>query len=275
MMRYFRLLGVFLKGSFQSETAYRFNFSANMFRTLLNLGGSIGGLAIVFNNTSSINGWGYNELAALLGVYLLVLGLKDLVIGPGLEALSGLSGDLWTGQFDYVLLKPVQTQFYISFRKWSIWSVVDIAFAVVILAVSVSGTFRSVTVSAPNASDFSQPGRVLLFITALLISLVLVYSVLLILASAAFRYLGTPLMWIFDSLIQTGRYPVGIYPGALRIVLTWLIPVGFMITVPAQALSGTSNMTVLAGGACLAAALFCLSAVFFRSGIRKYSSASS
>lgn len=257
-MRYIRLLGIFIKASFQSETSYRFNFTANLLKTVLNIVGSIGGLAVVFYNSGAINGWGYGELAALLGVYLLVQGLKDLVIGPGLESLSGLSGELWTGQFDYTLLKPVPTQFYISFRKWSLWSLIDIAFAAVIIIVSAG-----------------QGGNILLFIAALLVSLLLVYSVLLMLASAAFWYLGTPLMWIFDSLIQTGRYPVGIYPGFLRIVLTWVIPVGFIITVPAQALSVSLGIPALAGGAGLAVFMFLLAAIFFRSSLKKYSSASS
>ena len=35
-----------------------------------------------------------------------------------------------------------------------------------------------------------------------------------------------------------GRYPVGLYPGWLRLVMTWIVPVGVMTTVPAQALTG-------------------------------------
>lgn len=275
-MRYIHLIGVFIKASFQSEASYRFNFSANLLKTLLNIGGSIGGLAVVFYNSGSVNGWGRNELAALLGVYLLILGFKDLVIGPGLESLSGLSGELWTGQFDYTLLKPVPAQFYISFRKWSLWSLIDIAFAAVIIFISVSGLYLPEAGLALKPGAYpGQSGGIAEFIAALLISLVLVYSILLILASAAFWYLGTPLMWIFDSLIQTGRYPIGIYPGFLRAVLTWLIPVGFIITVPSQALTGTLSISALAGGACLTALMFLLAAVFFRYSLKKYSSASS
>jgi ABC-2 type transport system permease protein len=260
------LLVVFIKGSFQGETAFRFNFAANLLKTVLNLAGSIGGLAVVFYNKESLNGWGYREVTALLGVYLLILGLKDLVIGPGLESLSGLSGDLWTGLFDYTLLKPIPVQFHVSFRKWSLWSLIDIIIAVFILLASASGK---------SGFEAMNSGMLFLFPVSLLISLVLIYSVLLILASAAFWYLGTPLMWVFDSLIQTGRFPVGIYPGFLRILLTWLIPVGFIITVPAQVLSGMADVTLLAGGALLAVVLFSSATALFRLSLRKYASASS
>jgi ABC-2 type transport system permease protein len=163
-----------------------------------------------------------------------------------------------------------------QFQEVVLWSLIDIAFAILIIVVSASGVFPAETSLAPmHAAYLGQTGGFLIFIAALLVSLLLVYSVLLILASAAFWYLGTPLMWIFDSLIQTGRYPVGIYPGFLRIVLTWVIPVGFIITVPAQALSGSPGIPALAGGAGLAVFMLSLSAVFFRSSLKKYSSASS
>ena len=266
-MKPIHLIGVFIKGSFQRETAFRFNFGINLLHTLLDIAGSFGGLYVVFQNRDSLNGWEYREVMALLGVYLLVLGLKELVIGPGLESLSGLSGDLWTGSLDFTLLKPLPEQFHISFRKWHLWSIVDIAAAAVLILSSLTGGDRGMA--------GMKTGSPVLFMLALVISLVLIYSILLLLASAAFWYLGTPLMWIFDSLIQTGRFPVGIYPGFFRILLTWVIPVGFVITIPAQALTGTLEPVVLAGGAALAAGLFFIARAFFRLSVRKYSSASS
>lgn len=266
-MKPFHLIGVFIKGSFQRETAFRFNFGINFLHTLLNIAGSLGGLYVVFQNGDSLNGWEYRETMALLGVYLLVLGLKELVIGPGLESLSGLSGELWTGSFDFTLLKPLPEQFHISFRKWHLWSIVDIVAAIILIFSSLSGGNTNII--------NMKTGSPVLFILALVISLVLIYSILLLLASAAFWYLGTPLMWIFDSLIQAGRFPVGIYPGFFRILLTWVIPVGFVITIPAQALTGTLEPVVLAGGAALAAGLFFIARAFFRLSVRKYSSASS
>ncbi len=268
-MRYMHLIRVFIIGSIQGETAYRFNFATNLLNTVLSLAGSIGGLAVVFNKNETLNGWGIREVTALLGVYLLILGLKDIVIGPGLESLSGLSGELWTGLFDYTLLKPLPIQFYVSFRKWSIWSVINILIAVVIIAISRFGDFGMQAATAHTSGSF------LLFLFTILISLVLIYSILLILASAAFWYLGTPLMLIFDGLIQTGRFPVGTYPKFFRIMLTWVIPVGFIITLPAQVFLGEANTALVLGGAALAVFMLLLSSVLFKMSLRKYASASS
>ena len=43
--------------------------------------------------------------------------------------------------------------------------------------------------------------------------------------------------------LETGRFPVDIYPGWLRGGLTYIIPVVFIITVPAQALDAASAST--------------------------------
>jgi len=53
--------------------------------------------------------------------------------------------------------------------------------------------------------------------------------------------------WVFDGIFQMVRYPVGLYPGWLRLVLTWVVPVGVMTTVPAQALTGDLLSGVLIG----------------------------
>ena len=71
------------------------------------------------------------------------------------------------------------------------------------------------------------------------------------------------------------RYPVGLYPGWLRLVLTWVVPVGVMTTVPAQALTGSLSPGALLGACALALALLVGASALFRTGLRRYASASS
>jgi ABC-2 type transport system permease protein len=71
------------------------------------------------------------------------------------------------------------------------------------------------------------------------------------------------------------RYPVGLYPGWLRLVLTWVIPVGIMTTVPAQALTGALSPGLLIGSVALAVGFLVAASVLFRTGLRRYASASS
>ena len=83
----------------------------------------------------------------------------------------------------------------------------------------------------------------------------ILYALLLALAAMVLwqpRFLFT---WLFNAMFQMARYPVGLYPGWLRLVLTWIVPVGLMTTVPAQALSGMLSAWMLAASLILAALL--------------------
>jgi ABC-2 type transport system permease protein len=81
-------------------------------------------------------------------------------------------------------------------------------------------------------------------------------------------------MQIFWSMYQAGRWPVGIYPRWLGVVLTVLVPVAIAVTVPAEALAGrlTPGALLLAGAVALAT--LAVSRWFWKRGLRHYSGAS-
>jgi len=81
--------------------------------------------------------------------------------------------------------------------------------------------------------------------------------------------------WVFDGLFQLARYPMGMYPGWLQLILTWIIPVGLITTVPAQALTGAATWASLAASLAAAAILVAAASLLFRVGLRRYASASS
>jgi ABC-2 type transport system permease protein len=73
---------------------------------------------VIFGQVQHVNGWDFSATLALLGVYLTVLALRGLFIGPGLEALAGMDGEIWSGKFDFTVLRPLNIQFLVSLRKW-------------------------------------------------------------------------------------------------------------------------------------------------------------
>jgi ABC-2 type transport system permease protein len=79
---------------------------------------------------------------------------------------------------------------------------------------------------------------------------------------------------LFDGVFQTGRWPIGIYPGWLRYSVTFLVPVAFAVTVPAQAVTSRLEWQTLVLAAVFAAALFAFTRWFWRFGLRRYSGAS-
>ena len=87
----------------------------------------------------------------------------------------------------------------------------------------------------------------------------------MILATSAFWLVRVEnILVIFQSMYEAGRWPVSIYPGWLRFALTFVVPVAFAVTVPAQALAGKAHAEDLAGAWALAAGLFILARLFWR-----------
>ncbi|MBN2387982.1 MAG: ABC-2 family transporter protein [Anaerolineales bacterium] len=263
-MRTFRLIGQFMRASFQEEAASRTNFFVNLLHSILNLGTGVLGVVVLFGQIDEVQGWNLASTLALLGVYLIVSALRGLFIGPGLDALAGMDGKIWSGTFDFTILRPLNTQFLVSVHKWRLFAILDLGLGLGVLGAAVARL--GVSLSA---------GQVVAFLLALFAGVLTLYAILLAFAALVFWSPGVLFTWVFDAFFQMARYPVGMYPGWLRLVLTWVIPVGIITTVPAQALSGSLTPGMLFGGLGLAALLVVGASLLFRRGLRRYASASS
>ena len=262
-MRYIRLVIRFVAVAFQNALAYRVNFWISLLHSLLNLGTGVLGVMVLFSQVETVRGWDRPSTLALLGVYLVLGALHKLFIGPSLESLAGLDGEIWTGNFDFTLLRPVDVQFLVSVRYWRPLALIDLALGLGVLAAATAQLRASWTLA-----------HVAAFAVALAVALVILYAITLAFAAMVF---WTPFLftWLFNTLFQMARYPVGLYPGWLRLALTWIVPVGVMTTVPAQALSGRVSTGTLIGSVALALALLLGASALFRFGLRRYASASS
>ncbi len=260
-MGYLRLLWLFFRLGLLSELEYRANFFTQMLQALLGLATALGGLAVVFTHTETLAGWSPSELIALLGVYFLVGGMINTVIQPSMERFME---DIRQGTLDFTLTKPEDAQFLVSIQQIRIWRMIDVLLGIGLLIVALARLEASVGVR-----------QALSFATALLAGGVIVYSFWLILATCAFWFVRVEnILVIFQSMYQAGRWPIGIYPPWLRTILTFIVPVAFATSVPAEALAGRLTPTTLLGAVALAAALLIASRRFWRIGIRHYSGAS-
>jgi ABC-2 type transport system permease protein len=261
---YLKLVRAFAGASAQNELAYQANFWISLLHSLLNLATGVLGLMVLFSQVEAINGWNFASTLALLGTYLTIGALRGLFLGPSLEALAGMDGEVWTGQLDFTLLRPADIQFLASFRHWRPLALLDLALGVGVLGLALSRLAPTLT-----------PAHLLTFGLTLIVAVTILYSILLAFAGLVFWSPGFLFTWIFEALFQLARYPVGLYPGWLRLALTWIVPVGLMTTVPAQALTGSLAPWVLPGSISLALLLLLGASILFRAGLRRYASASS
>ncbi|MFN2292454.1 MAG: ABC transporter permease [Anaerolineae bacterium] len=259
-----RLVGQFARASAQNELAYRANFWISLLHSLLGLLTGVLGLVVVFGQVEDIRGWDLPSTLVLLGVYQILAALRGLFIGPSLEALAGMDGEIWTGNFDFTLLRPVDAQFLVSVRHWRPFALIDLVLGLGILATAIYKLAAALT--------FLRLGTFLLACTS---AVIILYALQLAFSALTLWNPGFLFTWVLDGLFQMARYPVGLYPSWLRMVLTWLVPVGIMTTIPAQALTGALPAATLIASLMAALVLLLVASALFRLGLRRYASASS
>ncbi len=260
-MKALRLFIVFFRIGVLGETAYRINFFVQLFQSVLELGTALAGLAVIFSYTQALGGWRPDEMLALVGVFFLMGGLIGLVIQPGMSQLIDSVRD---GTLDFILTKPEDAQLLVSIQRVAIWSLIDVllGLGVLITALIRLGEIIGLAQAAAFAGMLAAGG-------------IIVYSFWLFLASLSFWFVRVEnLLEIFRSMYEAGRWPVSLYPGWLRYALTFVIPVAFATTVPAEALTGRLSQGTLVLALALAVILFVFSRLFWKLGLRHYSGAS-
>lgn len=264
MLYYLRITGQFIRASFQQEMAYPANFAISLLHSGLNLLTGVLGIIVLFNQVETVQGWTFASTLAILGVYLTMNALRGVFISPSLDSLAGMDGDIWTGKLDYVLLRPADIQFLASFRHWRPYALLDLLLGIGVMVVAAAQLQTTLTLT-----------QIASFMVLLAVGLVVMYALLLAFAGLVFWSPGFLFGWVFDGLFQMARYPVSLYPEGIRLVLTWVVPIGVMTTVPAQALTGDLPPAVAVGSVLLGLGLLVGATVLFRTGVRRYSSASS
>jgi ABC-2 type transport system permease protein len=130
---------------------------------------------------------------------------------------------------------------------------------------------------------FYAGSRLGLSISAYLLSLMPLVFGLAILYSLWFM-LGATSIWfvkiynvteVLRGLMEAGRYPMAAYPVAYRFFFTFVVPVAFLTTIPAEAMLGRSEISWTIGAAALSIALLLVARWFWRFALRFYTSASS
>lgn len=200
-------------------------------------------------------------MLALIGVYFITGGIIGLVIEPSLEQFITSVRD---GSLDFTLTKPAEVQFLVSLQTVNIWKIIDIIMG---LAVLTAALIRlGVRVGVWQAASFGLMS---------LAGLVIIYGFWLMLATLAFWFVRVEnILVIFQSMYDAGRWPISLYPGWLRFALTFVVPVAFATSVPAEALTGRLTVPTLLGAIALAFFLALLSRIFWRMGLQHYTGAS-
>jgi ABC-2 type transport system permease protein len=270
---YRRVWATFFRNALVREMTFRGNFLINLVTRAFWFTAQITLFKIIFDNVDFISGWTEPQYFAFMATGMLINAIIEAFFMPNCANFSEL---IRTGNLDFALLKPIDTQFLISCEKMELAMVNQI-----VLALSLLG-YALYQIGEP-VSFF----QVVAYLTFLVVGVAFFYSLMIALASASVwmgRNQGLYDFWFYITVFA--RYPRSIYDGVdpdtleageiLQSAFTFIIPILLVVTVPAELIAKSMDSwkyPAISLGTSLAGLV--VSRWIFNFALRSYRSASS
>ena len=260
--RYLKVYSYFNYSSFSIELEYKINLFIDLITSILGLIGSVFLLSIFFSNTDEIGGWNFKQALIIQGIYTILNGVTNTWFNPNLKEIVKYIRE---GTLDYVLLKPIDSQFWISFKRISPTGLIEILLGIFVL----SYCFYI------NNISFTIWSFILLIIT-LICSISILYSLWFLISTTTIWFVKT---WnateVLRSFLYMGRFPMDSFSFSLRIFFSTVIPITFITTIPSEVLLGLSPAWKIILEILVSMTFIIFSRRFWKFALRFYTSASS
>ncbi|MGO9110523.1 MAG: ABC transporter permease [Thermoguttaceae bacterium] len=269
---YLRVFLTFARNSLVRDMTFRANFLIDSITSMAWMLLNLAFYLLVFRYTSSIGkntGWEEYQFFMFFATSLMINSLVQTFFMTNVDELTDL---IRTGGLDFILLKPIDTQFLVSLRRVEWSSLSNLAVGLVLLGYAMV-----------RLAYVPGPIQVVLYLAYLICGVAIYYSLMIALASATV-WMGRNLtlfdFWFYITTFS--RYPMEIYEGPvgrpLRLFFTFIIPVLIVVNVPARVLVWPlreqnwwlAAFAILAAGASMAASRW-----LFQLALASYRSASS
>jgi ABC-2 type transport system permease protein len=257
-----RVYRQFFLSSLQREMEFRANFVAKVAQDLIWVVTFVLLLEVIFRNTATVRGWTKEDTYLLAATCFIVEGL----VGAFLSASTvEIPQKVRQGTLDFDIVKPIDSQFLACARRFNFDQ----------LGTVIAG-FAIALIASRSANIELTLGGVSAYLVLVGSACVIYGSFLLMLMTTAVWFVRVDNLWVLGDLaIALARYPIDIFDAAAKAVLTFVVPLAFLATVPVRVLSGTPNAVWLALGVAWAAVFLILARWFWRFALRYYTSASS
>lgn len=256
-----RVVAALVRVSLMTGMQYRADFLFEGLAGLVNTLALAAPLWLVFQHAPQLAGWSGYEAALVLSLFLFTTGVVGGLVEPNLGQIVEA---VRTGSFDLLLVKPADAQLLASLRTVApshVWEIL-----------------ASFGVAAWGLAHLPAPAPLdaIVALGMLGCGLASMYALWLLTISASFVFVRVDnLRFLLWSATDAGRWPITVFTGFVRWVLTIGIPVALLTSFPAMALLGRWDAELLAVGAGTALTFVALSRWVWVQALGRYTSASS
>jgi ABC-2 type transport system permease protein len=259
-----RVFLAFFQASLAARLTDRGDLLIGTFSIALHQGLGVAFLATVFQHIPQLSGWSFPQVLFVFGAFQVVTGLFYFLF----------SWTLWfsdvyliSRRLDALLCRPapVFLQIVAEGVGKSIAELPGIVLGIAILLVATRGMSTRIPLSSA-----------VMFSVLLVAGVAILGGLFTLLALSSFwfratRSVGEPLL----SILDFAQYPLPIYSRWLRVVFTFVVPLGFVAYWPSAWVFGIAPASIVALTFGWALALWTVVALIWRFGLRRYESAGS
>lgn len=261
-MRTLALLWRFTRVNLLNQLAFPSSFILAVTGKMIHMSIVILFFHVLYGFTASIAGWNERDILIVIASYLTVESLAIITYHRNL--FYYFPKLLSKGEFDLMLVRPLPTLTFTAFRVIDLMDMTSFLLVIGLWWYALAHTTIVFTI-----------GHILLFLFLLACALVSLFAIEVLLVSTAFWTLqALGLGRLTESVMRLGRYPTDLFRGGWQILVTYVLPIAVIATLPAKALRGTlhpASATIAFGITCI---LFAFALSFWRFALRHYSSAS-
>lgn len=248
--------------SLRRTLTFRTNLFFDVVLAVAGLLSALATILLVFTRTDRLAGWTQPETLVLAGTFQILTGIKATFIDPNLSWFP--SRGIRQGTLDTYLLQPAPSLFLTSLATAAPLALVQTLLGLGVVAVGLGTHGR-----APS------PLAVAAWLLLVAIGAILTWAFGVILACLAFWAPRLELDVFYNAGWELGRYPTDVYRRPIRLLLTYILPLTLIATLPASVLLRQPRPAVILTSAAAGVTAIIIATGVWRLGLRRYTGATS
>lgn len=221
----------FLVASLKEMLIYRIDCIVGIFSQLITQFVEIIFIWIVFQNTENLAGWNFEQVLLLYGVTLIAVGISDFCF----DALYDIGPKyIREGDFDKILLRPVHP----------LISIIGASKEFTSLGYFVLGLVMTVTMLIKLAIPITV-ALILKIVTFSIMGAAIIGAINTLFSIASFwTYRSNEVIWSFYRTYTFAQYPIDIYNGFIKVLITIILPFAFVAYYPTMDYLGINTYLI-------------------------------
>jgi ABC-2 type transport system permease protein len=218
-------------------------------------------LSLLTSKTATLAGYNQDQII----FFFLTFNLMDTLLQLFLRGVYNFRGALISGNYDLRLTKPVNPLFSAIF-SWTDFT--DISALILLLLFFISFISKSAFLITSK--------NIFLYLLLLFNGFIIGLAIHIIVVSIGVITLEVDnLIWVYRDFSAMARFPLDVYHPNLQHLLTYIIPIGFIFTIPAKAFFSLLSFKWITFSLLFGIIFLAFSLKLWQVCLKRYSSASS